>query len=150
MVVLPFCYPESMSYELKTKQNEASVEAYLGAIEDPQRQADCRAVCTLMEELTGEPAKMWGTAIVGFGSYHYTYASGQSGDWPPVAFSSRKQNLTIYLGGYERFADLLAKLGPHKLGKSCLYLKRLSGVDQTVLRQLISNWLAYYPTVMSV
>lgn len=133
-----------MAYELKTKQNNASVESYLSEIESPTRQSDCRTVCALMQEISGEPPKMWGTAIVGFGTAPYVYASGQSGDWPVCAFSSRKQNLTLYIGSKEELAPHLAKLGPHKAGVSCLYIKRLSDIDLSVLRTIIIECVKRY------
>lgn len=91
-----------------------------------------------MEEITGEPAKMWGDSIVGFGSYHYKYASGQEGDWMLTAFSPRKQNLTLYImPGFERYENLMKQLGKYKTGKSCLYIKKLEDVDLEVLKELI-------------
>ena len=119
----------------------AAVQAFLTAIPDERRRADAHRLFELMAEITGEPAAMWGPSIVGFGSFHYKYDSGREGDAPLAAFSPRKDNLVVYLmAGYEeRFPDLLTRLGPHKTGKSCLYLKRLDGVDQRVLRQLIEH-----------
>ncbi|WP_117212362.1 DUF1801 domain-containing protein [Allorhizocola rhizosphaerae] len=124
--------------ELKTKRNAASVDEFLATVADERRRADAQAVCALMTEVTGERPTMWGGSIVGFGTYHYKYASGQEGDWPAVAFSPRKQALTIYLSdGFDGRDDLLARLGKHSTGKSCLYLKRLSDVDTGVLRKLV-------------
>lgn len=123
--------------ELKTQKNDASVTEFLNGV-DEKRREDCFTLVELMEEVTGEPAQMWGTAIVGFGSYHYKYASGQEGDWPLVGFSPRKQNLTLYLmSGFDQYDELLAKLGKHSTGKSCLYVKRLADVDRDVLRRLV-------------
>jgi hypothetical protein len=124
-----------------TRPTGAAVEEFLAAVADENRRADAVAVCELMQDVTGEPAAMWGPAIVGFGSYHYRYDSGHEGDAPLVGFSPRKQNLVVYLvGGYEeRYPALLEKLGPHKTGKGCLYLKRLAAVDQAVLRELIDR-----------
>lgn len=123
--------------ELKTQKNDASVTEFLNGV-DEKRRADCFALVELMEEVTGAPAQMWGAAIVGFGSYHYKYASGQEGDWMLVGFSPRKQNLTLYImSGFEEYDGLLAKLGKHSTGKSCLYIKRLSDVDADVLRRLV-------------
>jgi hypothetical protein len=124
-----------------TRPTGAAVEEFLAAVADENRRADAVALCELMQSLTGEPAAMWGQSIVGFGSYHYRYDSGHEGDAPLVGFSPRKQNLVVYLvGGYEeRYPALLEKLGPHKTGKGCLYLKRLAAVDQAVLRELIDR-----------
>ena len=124
--------------ELKTKQNKASVAAFLNAIDDKQKRADAKKVAAMMREATGSRARMWGTSIVGFGSYHYTYASGREGDWMLVGFSPRKQNLTLYImPGFSTFDSLLAKLGKYKTGKSCLYINKLADVDEQVLVKLI-------------
>jgi hypothetical protein len=124
--------------EPKTKKTDASVAAFLDAVADPGRREDARVVLGLMKRITGEEPKMWGPSIVGFGSYTYVYASGQTGDWPIAAFSPRKQALTLYLmPGFERDADLLKRLGKHKTGKSCLYLNRLADVDAGVLEELV-------------
>ena len=126
--------------ENKTKANSNSVASYLDAIEDPIRQADCRSLAAMMEELTASSPKMWGDSIVGFGHYRYKYASGREGDWFLSGFSNRKQSLSIYIMGYlEYYQEILADLGKHKHGKGCLYIKRLSDIDQEVLRKLIST-----------
>ena len=126
--------------QLKTTKNQASVAEFLAGIADPQRRADAQAVCALMADVTGEQPAMWGASIVGFGSYHYRYATGREGDWPAVGFSPRKQSLTIYLStGFTDYDDLLGRLGPHSLGKSCLYLKRLAEVDEGALRGLVEG-----------
>lgn len=126
--------------ELKTKQTEQSVEKFLKAIEDETRRKDCFAVAKLMEEVTGVKPKMWGPSIVGFGSYHYKYASGQEADWPIAAFSPRKQNLTVYImPGFERHDELMKKLGKHSVGKSCLYIKRLDDIHLPKLKKLVSE-----------
>lgn len=123
--------------ELKTKQTDASVDDFLSAFPEETRK-DCYEILKMMKQATKAEPKMWGMSIVGFGSYHYKYASGREGDWMLTAFSPRKQNLTIYLmSGFERFGDLLKKLGKHSLGKGCLYIKRLSDVDKKVLKELI-------------
>lgn len=125
--------------ELKTKRTQASVSAFLDAVENEQRRADCRTVLNLMRAVTGEEPKMWGPSMVGFGSYHYKYASGREGDWFVTGFSPRKQDLTLYImAGFDRYDELMAKLGKYKTGKSCLYLKRLSDVDLGVLRELVT------------
>lgn len=125
--------------ENKTQPTDASVEAFLAAIPDPTRRDDCRRVAAMMQAAAGAPPVMWGASIVGFGRYRYTYASGRSGDWPIIGFSPRKNDLTLYLmPGFEQHADRLAKLGKHKTGKSCLYLKKLADVDLAVLEELIA------------
>jgi hypothetical protein len=126
--------------EPKTTRNDTSVADFLAAVTDPRRRADAQAVCALMAEVTGAEPAMWGSAIVGFGSYHYRYGSGREGDWPAVGLSPRKQALTIYIPeGFEGSRELLDRLGPHSTGKSCLYLKRLSDVDEQALRGLIDG-----------
>ena len=129
-----------MATENKTKENEASVEAFLNGIEDEQRRKDCQAVAKLMQQVTKQKPKMWGSAIVGFGSYHYKYASGREGDSPLTGFSPRKQDLTIYItSGFDEYDDLMTKLGKCKTGKVCLYIKKLSDIDQAVLKQLVQK-----------
>ncbi len=122
----------------KTKQTDASVDAYLAAIADEARRADCEVLVKLMSKVTKQPAKMWGTSIVGFGTYHYTYESGREGDACRTGFASRKGDISIYLmaGGPHQEA-LLAKLGRHKMGAVCLYVRRLSEIDIKVLEQLV-------------
>ena len=125
--------------ELKTKKTEASVDDFIAGIADDQRRQDCKALLAIMKRVTKAPPKMWGASMVGFGSYHYTYASGREGDWFLAGFSPRKQDLTVYvLAGFEDYPELMAKLGKYKTGKSCLYLKRLSDVDAAVLEKLIA------------
>lgn len=129
--------------ELKTKQTDASVEAFLRSVEDENKRKDAFAILEMMKEITGEEPKMWGPSIVGFGSYHYKYPSGQEGDWFRTGFSPRKQNLTLYImNGVESYPDHLARLGKHKIGKSCLYVKKLADVDMEVLRDMIRQSLA--------
>jgi hypothetical protein len=114
------------------------VEGFLGTLEDEQKRQDSITLRDLMASTTGEEARMWGSSIIGFGSYHYRYESGHEGDAPAVSFSPRKANLTLYItGGFEEHEDTLARLGKHKLGKGCLYIKRLADVDKDVLRELI-------------
>jgi len=124
-----------------TRPTGTPVDAFLASVPDEPRRADALAVCELMAEVTGEPAQMWGASIVGFGTHHYRYDSGHEGDAPLVGFSPRRAQLVIYLvGGYEeRYQAALTKLGPHKTGKGCLYLKRLADVDQDALRELIDR-----------
>ena len=124
--------------QLKTTQNEADVNAFLDAVENPRRRDDARQVLDLIQTVTGEPPKMWGSSIVGFGSYHYRYASGREGDWPVVGFSPRKQNLVIYImPGFSDYGELLGKLGKFRTGKSCLYVNKLDDVDLQLLEQLV-------------
>ena len=126
--------------ELKTKKNEASVEGFLKSVENEKRREDSFVVLDLMKEVTSEKPTMWGTSIVGFGSYHYKGASGREGDWMKVGFSPRKQNMTLYImDGFGSYDSLLDKLGKYKTGKSCLYINKLEDVDQTVLRELIKQ-----------
>ena len=125
----------------KTQPTAADVEEFLNAIDDQQKRADCLAIDGLMRRVTGEAPTLWGPSIVGYGRYRYVYASGRSGESPHTGFSPRKQQLVVYLlGGYEeRYASVLARLGPHQTGKSCLYLKRLDDVDEGALRELIDS-----------
>ena len=123
--------------ELKTQKNNAGIDKFLTGIADEQKHTDCLSVLKLMKELTGEPAVMWGKAIVGFGSFHYRGKTSE-GDWFHVGFSPRKQNLTLYLHcELEKQAALLEKLGKHKIGKSCLYLKKLEDAHLPTLKKLI-------------
>jgi len=126
--------------ELKTKKTKASVTAFLDKITDEQRRTDCQTLLNLMKQATGEEPKLWGSSIVGFGTYHYRYASGREGDWPIIAFSPRKTDLTLYImPGFEKFESLMAKLGKYKTGKSCLYIKKLDDVEIPVLKKLIAT-----------
>jgi hypothetical protein len=124
--------------ETRTKPGYASVERYLAAIEYPQRRADCEALARLMARLTGETARMWGTAIVGFGMHHYKYASGREGDTCRVGFSSRKGDISVY-GVIEHASPAqLRALGKHKAGVGCLYIRKLDEIDTAVLEKLIA------------
>ena len=126
--------------ELKTKVNAASVEGFLNSVTDEQKREDCFEILGLMEQVTKEPPKMWGSSIVGFGSYHYKGASGREGDWMVTGFSPRKQNLTLYImGGFDNFKDLLQKLGKYKTSVGCLYIKKLDDVDKKVLKELVAE-----------
>ena len=124
--------------DAKTKPTEASVSAYLDAIPDAGRRADCAVLADLMRKATGEPPRMWGPSIVGFGSYAYTYASGRQGTSCITGFAARKGDISVYLvaSGPSR-AELLTRLGKHKMGKACLTIRRLSDVDLAVLERLI-------------
>ena len=123
---------------MKTQKNEASVEGFLNSVENEKRREDSFVVLDLMKEVTGEKPVMWGTSIVGFGSYHYKYASGREGDWFVVGFSPRKQSMTLYIvDGFGNYDLLLRDLGKYKTGKLCLYINKLEDVDQKVLRELV-------------
>ena len=126
---------------MATHPTDASVKAFLAQVPDDRRREDARRLCAMMQEITGEPPAMWGTSIVGFGTYHYRYASGHEGDSALAGFSPRRQHLVIYLVGEfgDRHQSVLARLGPHKTGKGCLYIKRLDDVDPDALRELIDR-----------
>jgi len=126
--------------ENKTQATGASVTAFINSIDDKQKRADARKVAAMMRKATGKRAKMWGPSIVGYGTYHYKYASGREGDFLMTGFSPRKQALTVYvIPGFTPFEALMNKLGKYKTGKSCLYIKRLSDVDEKILEQLIDR-----------
>lgn len=128
----------------KTLPNDASVEEYLLSVENEDRRADTRAVIALMQQITGHPPVMWGDSIIGFDTYHYKYASGREGDWMISAVAPRKAALTVYImAGFDRFGDLMERLGKYKTGSSCLYLKKLSDADPDVLEELIKVSVAY-------
>ena len=130
--------------ELKTKPTTQSVKDFIDAIEDEQLRKDCRNVSRIMKLVTKVNPKMWSPGIVGFGSYHYKYASGREADWFLAGFAPRKQNLTLYImSGFQGYNALLKKLGKHKIGKSCLYIRRLDDVDMDVLTQLIKDSVAH-------
>lgn len=129
--------------ENKTKATEASVDAYLAAIADPGRRADCEALAKLMAKVAGQPPKLWGPSIVGFGSYHYKYESGREGESCLLGFASRKGDITIYgVGSIPGREELLAKLGKHKTGKGCLYVSKMSDIDIKVLEQMLKKSVA--------
>ena len=125
--------------EIKTVVNDASVEDFINSVEGDVKKADAFTLLDIYKEITGQPAKMWGTAMIGFGQYHYkSERSSQEGDWPLDAFSPRKQNLTLYImPGFNDYSDLLEKLGKHKTSKACLYINKLADVDVTVLKEII-------------
>lgn len=125
--------------ELKTEKTAASVEKFLSAIQDEQMRADCRAIAKMMQKATGARPRMWGPGVVGFGNYHYRYASGREGDWFLTGFSPRRGQLTLYLmSGVRHFPELMKRLGKHSSGVACLYLKRLGDVDRKILDRLIT------------
>ncbi len=126
--------------ELKTKQTDASVEEFFDAVADKNVREDCRKIAEMMEKATGAKPKMWGRDIVGFGDLHLKYESGRELDWMEIGFAPRKANLTLYLtNGGIMDAELLSKLGKHKLGKGCLYFKSLSDVNKEVLEKIIKK-----------
>lgn len=126
--------------ELKTKQNEQSVTDFLLAVPDERKKKDSFTILELMKEVTGQEPKMWGDSIIGFGNYHYKYATGREGDWFVTGFSPRKQNLTFYImSGFDGYDELLKKLGKYKTGKACLYINKLTDVDMSVMKELIQK-----------
>lgn len=126
--------------ELKTKSNDRSVDGFLKRVPDAQQRQDAMALATLMREATGAEPKMWGTSLVGYGSYHYKYESGREGDWFLTGFSPRKQSLTVYImPGLDRYGPYLRKLGKHTTGRSCIYIKRLADVDLGTLKELVQE-----------
>ncbi len=128
---------------LTTGPSKASVSAFIASIEDAKKRKDAKTLLALFKEVTGKPAVLWGGAMVGFGTYDYKRSNGDYGTYFATGFSPRKGDLTIYiLPGYQNYGAMLAKLGKHKLGKSCLYLKSLDGIDLEVLRKLIKTGLA--------
>ena len=134
--------------ELKTKPNEQSVEAFLNSVEDEKKRQDCFTILEIMKQITKAEPQMWGTSMVGFGTYHYKYESGREGDWFVAGFSPRKQNLTLYImAGFSRYDELLSKLGKFKTGKSCLYINKIEDVDLKTLKELIKQSVAYVSTL---
>ena len=130
--------------ENKTQRNDGDVMAYLESVENKRRREDSLVLLKMMEEATGEPAEMWGSSIVGFGSYHYRYESGREGDMMLTGFAPRKASLSLYImGGHERYEALMAKLGKHRTGSSCVYINKLADVDLDVLRELIVESVEY-------
>ena len=129
---------------MKTFPTDADVVKFLSAVENDQRRKDSLEVLDIMKEITGEKAVMWGPSIIGFGQYHYKYESGREGDMLITGFSPRKTSLTVYImPGFDRYDQLMSKLGKFKTGKSCLYIKKLDEIDRDVLRQLIRESYAY-------
>lgn len=130
--------------EQKTKETKLSVKKFLDAIPDQQVREDCYTIADMMKSVTKADPKMWGTSIVGFGSYHYKYDSGHEGDSCLIGFAPRKNMLTLYLmgGGFDSMSELMGKLGKHKTGKGCLYIKSLEDVDVKVLKKVITQCTA--------
>lgn len=127
--------------ELKTKKNDSSVMDFIKSVDSDEKREDSLVLLKLYEDVTGEKAVMWGNSIIGFGSYHYkSERSKQEGDWPLIGFSPRKQQLTLYfMDGFDKYKDDLEKLGKHKVSVGCLYVKRLSEIEMSVLREMISK-----------
>jgi hypothetical protein len=126
--------------ENKTKETRASVEKFLNGIKDEKKREDSFKILKMMKQITKSEPKMWGSSMVGFGNYHYKYASGREGDWFLTGFSPRKQSLTLYMMSYlEKHENILKRLGKYKTGKGCLYIKQLEDVDMKVLKELIST-----------
>lgn len=123
--------------ELKTKKTTASASAFIKKIPDEQKRKDSEVLLKMFAQITGEKPVMWGAAIVGFGTFHFKYASGRKGDWMLTGFSPRKQNLSLYVHPVNISPKLLRQLGPHKASMGCLYINRLSDVDQRVLKRVI-------------
>ena len=130
--------------DLKTKENELSVEAFLKKTTDEKVRKDCQDIIGIMKKVTGEKPKMWGPSIIGFGKYHYKYESGHEGDMCLTGFSPRKQSISLYImGGAPGQQELLKKLGKHKAGKGCVYVKKLEDVDRSVLETLVKKSVDY-------
>jgi Domain of unknown function (DU1801) len=133
--------------EVKTVPTDADVHAFVAAVENDVRRRDAETLLGLMQRVTGQPPVMWGPSLIGFGTYHYVYASGREGDAGAVGFSPRKTSTTVYFNdGFDAYADELARLGPHSLGKSCLYLKDLTKVDLGVLEEMVRRSYAVTTT----
>lgn len=134
--------------ELKTKPTESSVTTFLDNITDERRKKDCYALMHLMQEVTGEPPRMWGESMIGFGSYHYKYKSGHEGDSFLTGFSPRKQNISIYImAGFSQYDNLINKLGKCKTSKACLYINKLDDIRPEVLKELVERSVAYMATL---
>ena len=132
--------------ELKTKETKASVNSFLKAIADAKRRQDAQTILQIMQSVTNEEPKMWGSSIIGFGRLHYKYESGREGDWFKAGFSPRKDSFTLYLcGDFRPHKDLMQKLGKYKTGVGCLYVKRLEDVDEEILKQLVERTVRMKP-----
>lgn len=133
-----------MMYEQKTKETDESVIEFIESVENPKKRQDAYRLLEIFEETSGYPAKMWGPSIIGFGSYHYVYASGHEGDAPLVGFSPRKAKTTLYFAtGDDERIQLLEKLGKHTSGKGCVYINKTDDVDISVLKELITQSIAF-------
>ncbi len=124
--------------ELKTQQNDASIDDFLAGVDHQTRRENSFEILELMREITGDQGSMWGTSIIGFGDFSYTNTTNKEYKWFKTGFSPRKQNLTLYImDGFDSYPEILSRLGKHKIGKSCLYINKLEDVDLAVLRELI-------------
>lgn len=131
-------------YELKTKENDASVIEFIESVESPKKKEDAYKLLDIFTETSGYPAKMWGTSIIGFGSYHYKYASGHEGDAPLVGFSPRKAKISLYFAtGDTKREELLEKFGQHTTGKACVYINKIADIDVDVLKELITQSITF-------
>ena len=128
----------------KTTETTKSVPAFIKTIADKQRQNDCSSIVKIMEQASGCEAKMWGSSIIGFGTYHYKYESGHEGDAPLVGFSPRKNEFALYLSNFDGREEMLKKFGKHKSAKACVYIKKLSDVDEGVLKKMITATVKHY------
>lgn len=130
--------------ELKTKPNDKSVDEFLKKVDNQNKKDDCYEILHIMKEVTQDEPRMWGDSIIGFGTYHYKYASGREGDWFLTGFSPRKQNLTLYImSGFEKYDKLLKRFGKYKTGKSCLYINKLQDINKDVLKELVIESVNY-------
>ena len=128
----------------KTQPNNLSVSDFINQVEPEQKRKDCLAIAEMMRQATQAEPKMWGDSMIGFGEYHYKYASGREGDWFLTGFAPRKQNISLYImAGFKRYEELMSKLGKYKTGKSCLYINKLADVDEGVLKELIQLSACY-------
>jgi len=133
--------------QLKTQPTDQGVTDFINSVSHEKRREDSLKVLALMQEITGEEPIMWGSSIIGFGRYHYKYASGREGEWFLTGFAPRKQALTLYImSGFSAYDELLGKLGKHSIGKACLYIKKLEDVDMDVLRELVENSVEHVST----
>ena len=131
-------------YQAKTTENSGSVAAFIKAIPDTQRQADAKIIADIMEKESGFPAKMWGPAIIGFGSYHYVYETGHEGDAPLIGFSPRKTEFALYLStAFDKREEMLEKFGKHKASKACLYIKKIADIDLAVFKKMVAASLKH-------
>lgn len=131
-------------YKAKTTQNELSVKDFIKQVPDEQRQKDALAIVDIMEKQSGFPPKMWGPAIIGFGSYHYVYESGHEGDAPLIGFSPRKAEFALYLSSaFEKREELLKQFGKHKTAKACIYIKKIADVNVDILKKMVAASFKY-------
>ena len=130
--------------ELKTKQTDESVKKFLNSVDDEGKRKDCFIILEMMQEITGFEPKMWGSSIIGFGSYHYKYESGHEGDAPLVGFSPRKAEFALYIANFDGKQELLKNFGKHKTAKSCVYIKKVEDINVDVLKKMITGSIKYY------